>query len=95
MQKSSKASIPPKDKIISYQCDQRNCSKQFVHKQGLSLHHATVHKLLPRIGSFKCRMCPESFSLETSLVLHCQEVHSAKPYKCDQCDKNFKVKLHV
>ena len=54
----------------------------------LKKHIETVHE---GIKSFKCYMCPESFSVRNSLVKHMESTHKTtyEPFKCSLCESIF------
>ncbi|XP_026754003.2 zinc finger protein ZFP2-like [Galleria mellonella] len=70
-----------------YKCEV--CSQKFTSKSQHNRHLASVHS---DIKPFKCKHCPRTFRLETSLPEH-ENLHTKQNlYQCDICNKMLKHK---
>lgn len=71
----------------NHHCDQ--CEKSFKCATMLANHIACLHSDL---RPFKCKICPSTFKLKTSLDKHNKGHLMSFRFECLQCDKCYKSK---
>ena len=65
-----------------FSCDK--CDKKYSNEKSLQRHIKFIHEKI-----LTCHICNQEFVERKALAEHAKEMHNAKPYKCDECDKEY------